>query len=229
MQLKVLCWNIWIDGNFDQIASFLKQSNADIIGLQEVLADDPKREVIKYLESLGYRHVFAPLKQVWGGKTWNNGPAIFSKLPIHSSEIYMLSKENGRAAVRADIKIGDKVLHVFNTHLVHTHQEPSDLQNEQVDQLIKILPNEHTLVMGDFNAAPDSVVVQQMSSVMVDVDPLNSPTWSLYEEGCSVCKVNEIKIRLDYIFTTPDIKTSSYKVESSKASDHVPVSVNIEL
>lgn len=41
MILKILSWNIWIDGFFDQAAEFLEKSGADIIGLQEVVNDDP--------------------------------------------------------------------------------------------------------------------------------------------------------------------------------------------
>ncbi len=63
MQVKILSWNIWIDSYFDQIKDFLKKCDADIIGLQEVREDDPSRESIKYLDSLGYKYVFAPTEK----------------------------------------------------------------------------------------------------------------------------------------------------------------------
>lgn len=67
MLVKILSWNIWIDSHLEQVKEFLKNSNADIIGLQEVREDDPSRETIKYLNSLGYQHVFAPIAKTWGG------------------------------------------------------------------------------------------------------------------------------------------------------------------
>lgn len=228
MQLKILSWNIWIHGHFDQIARFLKESNADIIGLQEVKDDDPDRDVITYLKSLGYQHIFTPIPHGWAGKIYKDGPAIFSKYEIQETKTYILSNENKRATVSVDIKIGDKILHTFNTHLVHTHQQPSDEQNEQTDNLIKFLPNEHTIVMGDFNATPESTVIQKMQNVFVNTDPQSLPTWSVYLEGCNVCNQKDISVKLDYIFASKDIKTASFKVWDSKASDHLPVSVIVD-
>src|SRR3989338_352825 len=168
MRLKILSWNIWVDGKFDQIAGFLKTANADIIGLQEAQTDDPELNVVGFLNGLGYKHVFAPVQKFWGEKNWHDGPAIISKYDIVSSKIYMLSETKPRTAVRADIKIGDKILHVFSTHLVHTHQQESELQNGQTENLIKLLPYDRTIVVGDFNAIPGSATIEAMAKVMVD-------------------------------------------------------------
>jgi len=229
MQLKILSWNIWIDGHFDQITDFLKSSNADIIGLQEVLKNDNKRDVISFLADLDYNHAFAPIKKVWGNETWNDGPALFSKYEISNVQKYELSRTDARAAVSADIKVEDRVLHIFTTHLIHTHQQQTNIQEEQMNNLIKLLPGEQTIVMGDFNAIPDSSVIKNMRNVLVDSDPTSAPTWSVYPEGCVTCKPKGIEIRLDYIFTSKDIRILSSQVESSKASDHLPISAVIEV
>ena len=229
MRLQVLSWNIWINCYFDQVAKFLKASKADIIGLQEVLPDDPKRDIVGFLDKLGYQHVFAPFGHTWGEKVFKDAPAIFSKYKIGKTETYILSKKNSRIAVRADILVGDETLHVFSTHLIHTHQQPSKIQNEQVSNLIKNLPKIRTIVMGDFNATPQSWGIKQMQKVLVNSDPSLAPTWSMYPEGCLVCNPQEANIRLDYIFTSKDLKTSSFKVENSKGSDHLPISVIVEV
>src|SRR3990167_9398702 len=98
MQLKVLSWNIWVDGYFDQVADFVKSSEADLIGLQEVEDKDPKRDIIKFLRDLGYYHVFAPIKKVWDEKVYNDSEAIFSKYKIQDTRTYELS--NGRSEER---------------------------------------------------------------------------------------------------------------------------------
>src|SRR3990170_5005853 len=187
MRLKVLSWNIWTDGYFGQVTSFLKASEADIIGLQEVLPDDPRRDVIRFLNKLGYQHVFVPVKKTFSNKIRNDGPAIFSKYKISKSETYILSTKNPRAAVNADISVGDETLHVFSTHLIHTHQQPSKEQEEQGLNLLKNLPKIRTIVMGDFNATPQSWGIKQMQKVLVNSDPSLAPTWSVYPEGCLVC------------------------------------------
>lgn len=229
MLIKVLSWNIWIDNHFKEVAEFLKSRDADIIGLQEVLPNDPRRDIISLLENLGYKSVFSPFEHSWGTKVFNDGPAIFTKFKILKTEKYILSKKNSRIAVRADLKVGDKTLHIFNTHLIHTHQQASEVQEEQVQTLIKNLPFKNTIVMGDFNATPESSTIKSISKVMVDSDPSSKPTWGVYPEGCLVCNPQEVNIRLDYIFTSKDLKTKSFKVENSKGSDHLPIATVVEL
>lgn len=229
MTLKILSWNIWVDGYFDQISDFLKKSSADIIGLQEVKNDDPKRDIIKYLDGLGYQHAFAPFEKKWGGKVYRDGPAIFSKYPIRKTKTYVLSKTDSRVGLRADIQVKDKILHVFNTHLLHTHQKESKVQAEQAANLIKALPSDRTIVMGDFNATPDSQTIKIMKRSSLDSDPSSTPTWSVYPEGCLTCNPQEINIRLDYIFTSKDIVAKSFEVENSKGSDHLPIAAVVEI
>lgn len=226
MQAKILSWNIWIDSYFYQVKDFLKKSKADVIGLQEVREDDPKRETIKYMKSLGYKHIFAPVPKAWG---YPDGPAIFTKHEIVSTKIFVLAKVNGRAMVQANIKIGNKLIHFFNTHLPHTHQKDSPAQLGQVRELLKHIPAKSSVLMGDFNATPRSSTIQKVKTKLIDTDSGNKPTWSVYPEGCAECNPKSIGIRLDYIFTTKDIKTHSYKVEESKGSDHLPISVIAEL
>ena len=228
MQLKVLSWNIWISGYFDQISDFLKKSDADIIGLQEVQADDTERDVIGFLTKLGYEHVFVPVPKT-GKRRVNDGPAVFSRHGILNSETYTLSETDSRCAVRADVQIGDKTLHVFSAHLLHTHQKQSDVQDEQVESLLRLLPHERTILMGDFNAIPESSVIQKMGSTLTNTDPSFKPTWSAYPEGCSECLPQSMDIRLDYIFTTTDLETHSPEVGDSKGSDHLPISVMVEV
>ena len=83
--------------------------------------------------------------------------------------------------------------------------------------------------MGDFNATPESPVIKSIQKVLVDSDPSSTPTWSVYPEGCRICNPQKLDTCLDYIFTSIDLKTSSFKVEESKASDHLPISVVVEI
>lgn len=229
MQLKILSWNIWYDGNFDEIIKFLASFDADILGLQELVPDDPTRDTIGFLKKLGYYHVFAPVKTIKkDGRTMSN--AVFSKYPIVSNEIYMLSEVDSRNALRVDIKIREIILHVFSTHLLHTHQQLSKTQKIQVENLIKVLPKEKAVVMGDFNASPESLVIQKMRAHLKDSELRPVPTLNASFFDCPVCNPQEIKeTRLDYIFTTKDIKTSSFKVHKAMGSDHLPISVVIEI
>lgn len=231
MQLKILSWNIWCDGYFDQIAGFLKSCNADIVGLQEVLPHSKQIPIIDLLTSLRYTYVYAPASDTLlaNGETEEMGNAVFSKYPIIGNKIHALSEQKGCIAVQVDIALPTNTLHVFSTHLVHTHQQPSEIQDLQAENLTKVLPAERTIVMGDFNATIDSNAVKRMRRLLNDTDSSSAPTWSVYPEGCPVCNPQNIDIRLDYIFASADIRTDLPKVESSKGSDHLPISVLVEL
>ncbi len=229
MELKILSWNIWYDGNFNEISKFLIEFNADIIGLQEVVLDDPTRDIVGFLKKLGYQYAIAPVRTIKkDGRTMSN--AIFSKYPIVDNKTYLLSENDIRNALRVDVKIGEKILSVFCTHLLHTHQQVSDIQELQIKNLIKVIKNKNTVVMGDFNSTTESVTIQKMREIMIDSNPSAIPTINPDFFDCSKCDPKVISsTRLDYIFTSKDIKINSFKVHNVSGSDHLPISVIIEV
>jgi endonuclease/exonuclease/phosphatase family metal-dependent hydrolase len=229
MALKVASWNIWVNNHFNLVKDFLYKSDADIIGLQEVSENDQSRDTVKYLNSLGYKHVFAPQLRPWDANGRKDGPALFTKFEIVESKKYVLSEEYGVGAVQANLRIGGKVVRFFSAHLSHTHQKDSAIQMQQVERLLNLIPSDLSVLMGDFNATPDSQTIQKVKEVLIDVDQKDLPTWSVYPEGCEVCLPQTIETDLDYIFTTKDIVSRSFKVEESSGSDHLPISVILEL
>jgi endonuclease/exonuclease/phosphatase family metal-dependent hydrolase len=235
MELKVLSWNVWVDGDFEKISQFLKEKDADILGLQEI-RDDKEIDISGFLKDLGYFCVCSPIQQSWDQRKFKLGPAVFSKFPIINSETYILSSQelpekNKRAAARADIKVKNKILHIFSTHLEHTHQKPNEEQDDQAKRLTKILPNENTILMGDFNARPDSNAIKIISGVIRDLDPKHKQmSWSVDPKGCVVCNPRGIlNERIDFIFATKDIGIKSFNVENAKGSDHLPLAATIEV
>lgn len=233
MQLKILSWNIWYSGDLEKVNEFLENFNADIFGLQEVMRVNGEIKLSKYLkEESGYKYVYAPAFKIpINGVQTEVGNAIFSKYPILSHIVHNLSEKDNRIAVQSDIQVRDKILHVFSTHLIHTHQQKSELQDLQATNLIKVLLSENTILMGDFNSLPQSNPIKIVSNVLRNTDTKSLPSWSVYPYGCKdkTCVPSEIKFKLDYIFTSKDLKTSSFKVEDSKASDHLPISVLVNL
>jgi len=231
MTLKVLSWNIWFYGNLKKVNEFLENCNADIIGLQEVMMGDKKIQISTRLtEELGYKYVYAPAFQYpINGIPTTIGNAILSRYPILSSKIHTLSENEKRVAIQADIQIGNNTFHIFNTHLLHTHQQPSEVQELEATNLVNVLTPKKTVLMGDFNALPESNAIQIISKKMKNTDSNLLPTWSIYPQGCEGCLPKGILYKLDNIFISADIKNSSFKVEKSKASDHLPVSTLLEI
>ncbi len=85
---------------------------------------------------------------------------------------------------------------------------------QQVEQLLDFW-NERTpaVIAGDFNAPPDSDVVQMMHEAGFDdsADLIGDATTS------------EDERRIDYIFTTPDIEVTEVRIDEIWTSDHLPV------
>jgi endonuclease/exonuclease/phosphatase family metal-dependent hydrolase len=225
-QLKILSWNIWYHGQFNEIVSFIKSTDADIIGLQEVVPDDPTLDVIGYLTKLGHHYVVAPVLKLKDGRTMSN--AIFSKYEIVNTKTHILSEVDSRSAVMADVRIGNTMLHIFCTHLLHTHQKPSDTQTLQAKNLLKVVPQNHSIVMGDFNATPDSIAIRKMREVLVDLELATISTVNAHTFDCAGCDPKRVdETRLDYIFTSKDLTASDFKVYEVTGSDHLPISISV--
>lgn len=242
MKLKILSWNIWCGTYLDEVIEFLKNSDADIIALQEVSESDSGNMAEIIAKKLGYEYVHAigmkiPLRFLPGYKSDDKrskkfGTAILSRYKITRSKIYELSKENNfrRLIIEADIKVGSENLHIFSIHLKHTHQKQLALQDLEADNLLKLLPEKNVIVMGDFNSLPGSAVIKMVGQTLQDAETgLATPTWSMYKAGCTVCLVEDVKYKLDYIFASRNLVVNSFRAYSSRGSDHLPISAIIEI
>ncbi len=231
MNIKILSWNIWCDCHFEAVSAFLRASQADIIGLQEVSLIDPERDVVSLLKNLGYECVTGPAAEFTDNNNRHHvlNTALFSKFPIIGSKIHPLRAGKRPSIVEARIQVGSKELAVFSVHLKHTHQQFDEIQNEQVKTIMGLLPPKQGIIMGDFNAIPDSTSLKTLTENYVHTDPTFSPTWSMYPEGCPVCKPNKLDTRLDYILVSPDIAFTSPEVGASDGSDHLPISISIKI
>ena len=186
---------------------------------------------MSFLKGMGYEYVTSPAAEFTDDNNRHHvlNNAIFSKFPIIESKVHPLRVGKRPSAIEARIHIGDEDINVFSVHLKHSHQQFDEIQSEQINTLVKLLPNKKGIVMGDFNAVPDSTTIQTIAQKYLHTDPTFSPTWSMYPEGCPVCKPQNLDTRLDYILVSPDIEFDSFKVGTSKGSDHLPISVSIDV
>jgi len=224
MQITIASWNIWGGIFLPEVYKFLIQTDADIVALQEAEELDNTNTAEVIAKSLGYTCAYTrSMEYESGGKKSYRGNAVLSRFPIVQSTSHILSPEQSRTAIQADLMVGDDLLHIVSVHLIHSHQKESPLQEEQVHTLINAVPKERTVIMGDFNALPESNSIQQMRKVFRDSDLSNTPTWCLYPDGCEVCKPDRVQWKLDYMFSTQDISVRDFAVGVSKGSDHLPI------
>ena len=241
MKLKVMSWNIWQGKYFDKIIETIKTNQPDIIGLLEVDEGITTNTADMIAKKFGYYQAYyRTFEKNRDGEHYLQGNAILSKFKIIAKSLSWLnrdivfdgtSKTEPRAVVQIKSVINNRQLNIFATHLAHIHNfGESKIQMIQTEELLKKIPENNSLLMGDFNVLPKSKIIKKIEKVLLNTDSIKDKnTWSVYPKGHKGCKLTGLDYRLDYIFTSIDIKTLGFETIDSKGSDHLPVMAIVEV
>ena len=243
MNFSVLQWNIWFKEKIEEIAEYLVHNKADIICLQELSIDNPEQSVhnaVTYIaEKLGYEYAFQ--KITFEDDSMKLANAIFSRYPIKKSRSVWINEPTGtghyddeyRAYVETAIQINGKLLTVGTVHMSYTNAfMPTPRKLKETQKLLNHTKRHHSkyILTGDFNAMPDSVVLQNISKQFVNAGPNDTQkSWTTKPFSYDGFKANTLDWRLDYIFTTPDVKTMSSEIVQTNLSDHLPILASFEI
>jgi endonuclease/exonuclease/phosphatase family metal-dependent hydrolase len=243
MHIRILEWNIWYKENIQNVIEFLKEQNADIICLQELTVGHElhgKENLPQRIaDALGYSFYFVPAHTFPTGYQIGNG--IFSRWPLAQHQYYFVQhahegphgSEESRVYIQADILTPAGTLKVATTHLSYSAtNEYSDQRKKEIAALTQELSNktEKFVFTGDLNATPESYTVQEILQHLKNAGPdFVKPTWPTkqYTPGPDVTA--ELKHRLDYVFATSDVRIVASDTPLTGYSDHLPISVEIEL
>ncbi|MAG88424.1 MAG: hypothetical protein CMB97_13865 [Flavobacteriaceae bacterium] len=175
-EIKVLSYNIHHSNppsqpdiiNLEAIAEVLKQSEADVVGLQEVDV---------YTERSGEQlHMARAIAEMAGFKYWYfsksidfqggaYGTAILSKFPISDTITYTLpNPENAepRSLSVATLHLKDSVkLRFGNTHLDYTNETNNLAQVKAIRNYLS-RNDTPTILTGDFNMVPSTASMEFM-------------------------------------------------------------------
>lgn len=251
--LRVMSYNIHYGNSFSNVydiqslANVMRESGADIIGLQEVDVHWGSRsnfdDDIKILaEELDMNYFFAPIYDMDpynpGEPRRQFGVAVLSKYPIIAAvneEITRLSTQstNPEPALApgfAHVLINVKGVHVpvYVTHL--DYRSDPKVRTMQVADMLNIMSQDHRekILLGDMNAAPNkqelAPLFENFNDILALPDPSTGETLNNY-----TFPANKPTSRIDYILTTDGIKAESYKVIDSLASDHRAVVADLIL
>ena len=233
--LRVMTYNIHhaegLDGRVDlqRIANVIRQSNADIIALQEVDKNTERTGGIDMPAELagltGMNVAFgANLDNYQGGQY---GTAILSRFPIESHENHHLKqvrKGEQRGVLMAVLKVTQGQLLFTCTHLDHNKDQAERLYSEaQFADIFAGHDGLPTVFCGDFNDTPDSELYKQLSKKWTD-------TWNIAgkSNGYTMSSANPTR-RIDYIWLSgkKNFRVRWMDVPKTKASDHLPVVAEI--
>lgn len=172
-RLRVCSWNLWGRwGPWEQrqepIRKTLSAIGADVMGLQEVWAEDEKTQAGVLAESFGFHSAYASRLPF---PDFHLGIGILSRWPIVGCEERDLPHEGEpderRLVLRADIDGPRGPIQVFTTHLNwrFDHSHVRQAQIETIARFISESPDRTypPILCGDLNATPDSDEIRMLT------------------------------------------------------------------
>jgi endonuclease/exonuclease/phosphatase family metal-dependent hydrolase len=242
MKISILQWNVWRHEKADSVLQLLSSINADILCLQELTADsaiNPRRNLPKEISAYEYHVSYAPTVTRPNDRMGNG---IFSKFPITAKREAYVQHENinnprgleeNRMYIEVDLAIDDKRLSVGTTHLSYSPSfAPSAGKDAEAIRLLSVLESHQSgfVFTGDLNYPSSAPMIKTFSERMAPAGPdYSQATWPSRSVSFPDFSVDPLTYRLDYVFTTADVRVLESKILRTTVSDHLPILVTIEL
>lgn len=262
LELKVMTFNVRYDNPEDgennwhkrknEVFAMLKDQNCDLIGTQEVLAN----------QLADFNAVMTDYDYVGIGREDGIDRGEFSAIFFKKDRFNVLDKGNFMLSETPDVfgskgwdgaceriaswallqdKATKKEVFFINTHLDHVGvQARREGVNLLQDKAFELAKGAQIILTGDFNAEPESDVIQNVVNpnkehYLIDsrssaVEATGTP-WTFHDFDRLPVAEREY---IDYIFLSPSIEVSKYAVLPMKfngklVSDHSPVIAEIAI
>ena len=232
------------------ILIFLRKEASDIICLQEYSG-----KISDLFRGKNFSHAYYHSYYTQKGSK-NTGLIIVSKYKIINRN-YLKFKGYRTFGIFTDLTLKNDTLRLLNVHLASISMEQADLdlltkppspawekQNvrhhfldiyHKLQKAFRLRERQLTLVLktikaspypvvlcGDFNDTPSSNAYHRVASVLTD---------AFVTKGNGLCATYAGPLpflRIDYLFTSPKLKVTSYKKYHLRFSDHFPIQVTIK-
>ncbi|MBB3452677.1 endonuclease/exonuclease/phosphatase family metal-dependent hydrolase [Rhizobium sp. BK313] len=236
--IRILTYNvhscIGTDRKIDpgRVAAVIKEARVDIVALQEI---DVRRHRTGGVDQAGMIASLLKMEAHFNPALTladeQYGDALITDLPTKAIKAGPLpSSGEPRGALSIEVMVGDRQLHLVNTHLglrgrdrIHqmtTLLGPAWLKGSGMDL-------QSTILCGDFNAVPASAAYRLAARTLKDVQLSgNQPVRPTFPSRYPL-------LRLDHIFVSADLAVLGTSVPrnrlTSVASDHLPLIAEIDL
>ncbi|HZU27844.1 MAG TPA: endonuclease/exonuclease/phosphatase family protein [Bryobacteraceae bacterium] len=200
----------------ERIVQVLREVDADIVALQEVIAD----QLPWLAEHAGMAHVFGAADHIRGNEYGN---LLLSRFPVLGSENYDVSVERRepRRCLRVDVQPpGGPLLHIFAVHLGTSWFE----RRRQALRLTEILEKTELagcrVLLGDFNEWTRGLSTRMLSERLSANHSRTYPGMIPF-------------LHLDHIYHDPELRLTALRRHRTRASllasDHLPLVADLEV
>jgi endonuclease/exonuclease/phosphatase family metal-dependent hydrolase len=234
VRLKVMTLNIhsainWY-GNMDleALVNFIKDSDPDIVGLQEV--------PLAWSVMTGYQDIPSILAErlqtsyAFSASLERNkgyfGNLILSKYPIIQQWTCLLPGSlEQRSLAFAQILIEGEHINFLTTHLGLSVEDRLQQSTKILDFLNQV--SGPLIVTGDFNGGDSDQAVSQLKQNFLDLQSLSE----FFNSGTLRSKDGQLNAgsKMDYILATPEFSFVNLQIIDNYISDHVPLVAELTL
>lgn len=227
--LKQIQFNLRFDNlQIDSVLAYLKESQADVITLQEVTKEHQKK-----LETLISEAYSVALKNEFPYIEWQKGAypyqsyctfypvvgavAILSKHPFNHEQSACLQDEGLQWS---QITVKEKPINIVS---IHTHWPYPYAQSEQIANIKPIFHHiqSPTIIAGDFNAASWSHTVKEIEKAS-NTKVIEGLRWSISLEE-QLPFIPNFKLAIDHVLVSKEFEVENIFVEKDLGSDHLPI------
>jgi endonuclease/exonuclease/phosphatase family metal-dependent hydrolase len=241
----------------DEIFDFLRNESPDVVCFQEFYHQDKPTDFVtrdSIISFLGIKDYHERYAHKLRGRQ-NFGVAMLSRYPMIAKGDVMFEQQGSRDVnycIYADIVKGNDTFRIYNIHLQSIRLEREDysvfddaevkkpevsMVRLMMDKLLIAYPKradqarrvmEHvvtspypTIVCGDFNDTPMSYTYHQFNKSLIDAYRNTS-------FGIGSTYAGRVPAgRIDYIFHTKDLESSTFRIQDKVLSDHRAISCTI--
>lgn len=239
-RLRLACFNIWHNqgdwpARLALLIAALRATNADVIGLQEVLEDanvglpNQARTIAAALG--GYQVYFSSVDAEGGPRRYGN--AILSRLPVLAHDWKKLEPlDDYRTVIRARVDLGGRPVDIVNTHLAY-QADAQAVRATQVADLMGWIPTDGTplIAMGDFNAVQEDAGLNALTGPrFFSALPRNSVDTTLNPaKGHQLRVIDHIFAEAAHFSPVEANRIGDQPVNGEYPSDHFGVAATVSL
>jgi endonuclease/exonuclease/phosphatase (EEP) superfamily protein YafD len=244
--INLLTSNVW-GNNHDlhKIEAWIRQTNADIVLLQEISPAYAKDSLPNLLDVYPYQFA-QPDDRRWGGNI------TLSRFPIITAEYVDLKTPGAPIPQRLVVNIDGQRLAVYNVHMAWPVRERPRFvradnfylrvllgyddheRNEEITHLLRKLNNEPYpyIIGGDFNTSDQSATYNRLAATMHDsfreAGMGLGGSWPV-SRARGMLPIIPPLIRIDYLWHSDGLRAIKAWQGQPIGSDHLPLHATLEL